>query len=100
MYYYEEDSCTQPDCHECDKAQDIIREAGDHLRAVLEMLYENTALDTSRLENHLDEAQHLLGVRFEFPDHQPKVIRHRSKIFNFGYLLTNPSVTLKEEVCL
>jgi len=104
--YYVTDSWYEPDCdpcYECPDCEDHITNidhAADHLTAVLEMLYGDEQLDTAQLEDHLDEIQSALGMKFKFPAHCPKIERTKSNILNFtSALVTEQAMLQRTQPC-
>lgn len=90
--YYAPDSWYEPDveiehtCYQCDEKDKKIEHMADHMTAIIEMLYSREKLEVAKLEDHLDEVCHALGLKL--PAEMPNVERKRSEIFNFAVGLT------------
>lgn len=85
MYDYEDYSEPFYCCH-CDQKSENMNHAADHMVEVIKMLYGKDRLDVDKLEDHLDEVCHVLGIKL--PSETPTVERKRSELFSFAMELT------------
>lgn len=70
------------ECRECQEHEDNIEHAADHFTAVLEILYGSGEIDVAKLEGHLDEVQHALGMKLQPQAFMPSIQRKQTKTFN------------------